>query len=592
MTDTNEYKPEGAEDQGEDLPILDIAQWLPGKERFSRVFEWKGERFVLYSVPKEAQGSKPFITDWSIKHWSASASKPEVHEFKLDGYENVEDFLAKENVLLTSLFKRAQETQAKEIQPADIEHDDEVELARYLQRKEMQGVIYDEGEFWRYIGTHWEAIPPHDLSQMVQKLSGLTCGENRAKVRISKTRSAGILGFLADNLTQRDFFAHATQGINAANCFITFREDGTPVAREHSEEHRQRHTLPARWTPEMQAVPPEGSLLSTLLSGTVRDDPQAEAKTWFLQQLMFVTAAGLGTRLLKPKAVTMLGRSAENGKNQILDMAAGLLPKNAVSAVPPDKFGDDNKLLNLVGVKLNISGELSASAIAGETFKGIVTGDLVSGRKAYAGSVTTFRPQAQHIFSANQLPPFKGGFDRGVKRRLAVLEFNRVIPMEERIDRIGHRIATEEADFLLAWALGAAQHILTKKMFEEPPCSKAQVEEWTQTDPVNAWLEDRLLPPEDLDELGEPAVQQKAPCADLFHDFRCYRQAEEGKEPSLSSRAFVDRVKASGRGRYVNSNGSRGFVGLRLAEPTERMKRTRAYIDGLPIGSVGRMGIH
>jgi hypothetical protein len=106
---------------------------------------------------------------------------------------------------------------------------------------------------------------------------------------------------------------------------------------------------------------------------------------------------------------------------------------------------------------------------------------------------------------------------------------------------------------------------------------------------VNAWLEDRLLPPEDLDALGEAAVQQKVPCADLLLDFRCYRQAEEGKEPTLSSRAFVDRVKAAGRGRYVNSNGSRGFVGIRLAEPTERMKRTRAFIDTLPIGSLGRM---
>jgi hypothetical protein len=106
---------------------------------------------------------------------------------------------------------------------------------------------------------------------------------------------------------------------------------------------------------------------------------------------------------------------------------------------------------------------------------------------------------------------------------------------------------------------------------------------------VNAWLEDRLLPPEDLDALGEAAVQQKVPCADLFLDFRCYRQSEEGKETTLSSRAFVDRVKASGRCRYVNSNGSRGFVGIRLAEPTERMKRTRAFIDSLPIGSVGHM---
>ena len=63
---------------------------------------------------------------------------------------------------------------------------------------------------------------------------------------------------------------------------------------------------------------------------------------------MFVAAAGLGTRLVKPKAVVFLGAKAENGKSQILDMAKGLLPPGAVSHTPPQDFSDGNKLLKLV----------------------------------------------------------------------------------------------------------------------------------------------------------------------------------------------------------------------------------------------------
>jgi putative DNA primase/helicase len=125
----------------------------------------------------------------------------------------------------------------------------------------------------------------------------------------------------------------------------------------------------------------------------------------------------------------------------------------------------------------------------------VVTGDRLPARGCHQRTVTRFRPQALHLFAGNKLPPFKGGFDRGVKRRLAVIEFNRVIPVEERIDAIGLRIASEEADLLLAWALGAAEHILTKRLHAEPPCSEALVEEWCQTDAVLAWITDRVLPP-------------------------------------------------------------------------------------------------
>ncbi|WBU53018.1 hypothetical protein [Paracoccus sp. SCSIO 75233] len=51
------------------------------------------------------------------------------------------------------------------------------------------------------------------------------------------------------------------------------------------------------------------------------------------------------------------------------------------------------------------------------------------------------------------LPGFKGSVDRGIQRRLAVIPFNRTIPVEERIADIGKRIAAEEADLLLAWTV-------------------------------------------------------------------------------------------------------------------------------------------
>jgi phage/plasmid-associated DNA primase len=476
--------------------------------------------------------------------------------------------------------------------PDHLEHGDHSVLARYLERKHMQGVVYAEGAFWRYENTHWKAIPAHELSRLVQKLSGLTYGENRAKVFISKNSAASILGFLADNLAQPDFFECPARGINAANCFISFEDDGTPVAKEHSPEHRQRHTLSAAWNGQILKEPPKGSLLARLLTGTFLDDPLADEKYWFLQQLMFVAASGMGTRLVRPKAVIFFGEKAENGKNQILDMAEGLLPPQAVSHIAPQYFADDNKLLTLRGAALNTAGELSASAITGEKFKEIVTGDPNSGRFAHSPEVIHFRSQALHLFGTNKLPPFKGGFDPGIRRRLAVLEFLRVIPMEERVERIGSRIATEEADLLLAWALGAAEHILTKRAYEEPQCSKALVAEWTQTDPALAWFEDQRLPPENATPVdGEKPPKIRISSADTYRHFCMWSWAEEGESPSLGQKAFVDRIKpmlVHGERYIPGSNGFRGFEGMCLKEPSELMKSSPYH--RWPEGSVGGMG--
>ena len=68
------------------------------------------------------------------------------------------------------------------------------------------------------------------------------------------------------------------------------------------------------------------------------------------------------------------GKTAENGKSQVLDLFRGLLPPEAVTSIPAAKMGDERFLVRLVGKHLNASDELSgADAIASEVFKAVVT---------------------------------------------------------------------------------------------------------------------------------------------------------------------------------------------------------------------------
>jgi phage/plasmid-associated DNA primase len=452
---------------------------------------------------------------------------------------------------------------------------DDVELAQYLADGELRDTVYSEDEFWRYDKTHWRRIPKHEMSAAVRKLSGMEYGE-RGVTGLSAGRIKSVLEVLADILAQPDFFTKAAQGLNAANGFITFDEELNPKLISHSKEHCQRHVLPGHWHEQSLAAPPEGSLLHTLLTGVFREDPQAEAKIWFLQQIAFVVLNGSSTKLIKPKAIVLLGRTAENGKSQVLDMMEGLLPPEAVSSIPPHRFDDDNKMRMLIGVGLNTSGELSTGAIAGDRFKEAITGGRLDVRGAYRPEVVQFRPQALQLLAGNKLPPFKGGFDRGVKRRLAAIDFLRIIPEPERIVDIGRRIAREEPDLLLAWALGAASHILRERAYEEPPCSKTIVDEWTQTaDPVLGWIADRVLPPPVLTAVGEEPEKPRVTSAAAFADFRIWYQAEEGRPPTINQRTFTERLQSESLPgvRYIpGSNGFRGFEGLRLAKETREMQ--------------------
>jgi hypothetical protein len=90
---------------------------------------------------------------------------------------------------------------------------------------------------------------------------------------------------------------------------------------------------------------------------------------------------------------------------------------------------------------------------------------------------------------------------------------------------------------------------------------------------------------------GNEAPRTRTSSRELFNDFRAWHEAEEGRPTNVSQRTVIERLKAQKLPgtRHIGSNGFRGFESLLLAEPTEAMKRTRAYIGTLPLGSIGRM---
>ena len=338
----------------------------------------------------------------------------------------------------------------------------------------------------------------------------------------------------------------------------------------HNPDHRHRHVVQGEYHPERKRIYDlvlERTLLGTLLNGGFLGDPDAQEKADLLAEVTGVAAAGAVLMMgQEQQAVILLGVKSGNGKSQVLDVMRGLLPASAVCSIPPADFQDEKKLIPLVGKLLNATDEISSSdAITSTLFKWkIVTCNPTTARDLYK-SVVTFKPQAQHVMNANGLPPLKGGLGPADIRRLKVIPFNRRIPKEERISHLGTRIAHEETDLVLAWAVEGLLRVARNGwLFTELAASVELIEDWLDsTCPVTRFLNSdqaSVVPPT----AGGRGYSVRTAAA--YKRFQEYERAEGLRgDQTISFNTFTNRVKASGLGvEYKRTKTERLFLNLKL----------------------------
>lgn len=377
----------------------------------------------------------------------------------------------------------------------EFETGSDVEIARALVagiRDAHGDAVYSEGAFFVWAGTHWNELRKPELRRMVHGFNGASIVQGRKdeRLKVNKSRVDGALHEAAAILDMPGFFDFPVAGINCADGLLTFDPAGGVRLFDHSPDHRRRHCLRARFKPDLDWRAAGESLLAKLLRGCFGEDPDANQKIALFAEIAGAAALGTGPRLLQPKCIVLLGETAENGKSQFLKALKGLVPANAVSTITPQQMGHEQYRALLAGKLLNVSDELGMASIESEAFKAIVTGESVAAKSVYRQPFS-FQPSALHVFATNRLPPFKNGMDRGVRRRLLPIVFTRRIPLSERIEGIGDRIASEEPDLLLALAIDGARRLLRTGTFTEPDSSRQALAHWFLTsDPVTAFLQD------------------------------------------------------------------------------------------------------
>lgn len=398
-------------------------------------------------------------------------------------------------------------------------------------------IVRSDGKFWAYGPSAWRPIPDQKIRLAIHAFDAVGIGPKEQPLKLGKRMIDGIVSELGTKVSHAGFFQNPAIGLNAQNCTITIDAAGRVNCRPHDPDDRFRFTIDAAYHLHTESQPPEGSLLHRLLYGAFKGDPDAADKIDLVAEMLGAAAFGLATRIRQPKAFILLGETASNGKSTIAALFRALLPEGAVSSISPAFFNDEKRIINLAGKAANVADELSAAAIAGEEFKAAVTGNPIEGRSLYK-DVVSFSPRALHCFTTNTLPRFNGGIDRGLRRRLVVIQFNRSIPDNEVIPDIAERIAREELELLLGLAVAGAQRLKRNGSYTMPESSKDALNAWLLLDPLNEWFDIRIEPAE-----TEPAGGWLR-TARLFEDFRKWAIDQGYRESFLPPvNTFSQRLK-------------------------------------------------
>ncbi|MBD9390260.1 hypothetical protein IB237_23960 [Agrobacterium sp. AGB01] len=418
----------------------------------------------------------------------------------------------------------------------------EVWLAREFQQALKQAcggdIVRAEGKFWAFGPSAWRPIPDQKIRLAVHALDAVAIGAKATPLKLGKRMIDGILNELGTRVCDDDFFKNPVVGMNAKNCTITIDDSGKVTCRDHDPQDRFRFTIDAEYHLHTDSKPPDGSLLHRLLSGAFKGDVDADSKIHLISEMLGAAAFGLATRVKQPKAFILLGETASNGKSTIAALFRALLPEGAVSSISPAFFNDEKRIINLAGKAANVADELSAAAIAGEEFKAAVTGNPIEGRSLYK-NVVSFSPRALHCFTTNTLPRFNGGIDRGLRRRLVVMQFNRTIPESEVITDIAERIQAEELDLLLGFAVAGAIRLKKNGGYSIPESSKDALNSWLLLDPLNEWFDIRVVPAPFEPQGGWLRTSR------LFEDFKTWAVDQGYKESFLPPvNTFSQRLKS------------------------------------------------
>ncbi|MBP5996966.1 MAG: hypothetical protein KA535_03360 [Azonexus sp.] len=206
---------------------------------------------------------------------------------------------------------------------------------------------------------------------------------------------------------------------------------------------------------------------------------EAQAQIALLQEIIGATLLGLTAA--QEKVIFFYERYGRAGKGTMLKIIEALIPKEARSAISPEKWSNEYYLAEMAGMKLNTTGEVSNQhddAIKGHAFKDLIGRDMVTARHIH-GSPFSYRNTATHIVAGNCYPATKDHSDAFYNRWIIVSFPNSRTKLNLPIDTgLAEYIIQKELPYISMWGLEGAIRLIQNKQFTVTNTHLNHLSEW------------------------------------------------------------------------------------------------------------------
>jgi putative DNA primase/helicase len=391
----------------------------------------------------------------------------------------------------------------------------------------------------------WETLPDADLIDRSRRFDGATVMDDGrpGELKMSWNKAQGVYKFALSYGQIRDehFFETKVPGVAFRNGFVKVTSTGCHP-EPHSRDNRARHAMPYDFDPDTPAP-----VWEEMLGRLFANDKDADDKKALLQEFVGACVCGVATEF--DRCVVLTGHGG-NGKSTFqFAITDNLFPPDAIGRVTPQRWGLDHYLSGLSGKLINVVPELPSERIlASETFKGVITGDVMQARDLYH-TAFSFKPVAGHLFACNELPG-TADYTDAFWDRFFVVQFNNCFRGAAGWKSRGDIIAElkKEAPGIMAWALHGAVRLLGNRHYTKPDSNAAAKEEWKKdVDNVSAWLSEQVETTANKD--GSPA---KTPIRDSYGNYKEW--CIETSHKPVASNTFGKRLTRLGHPSFVNNS--------------------------------------
>jgi putative DNA primase/helicase len=355
------------------------------------------------------------------------------------------------------------------------EPENHAQIARAaLEEMQKAGEIrYDHSQFWQWNGSCFKHLATEDIYMFI---ANTVQDSMIARTHHGYKQVVEVL----ERMCRGQLIQSEERGVNFANGFV-----GEDLRiQEHDPKFGQTFTLPFEYERDKAS---RCNRFLELLQYSWGHEPDFADRVAALQEAFAVTLFGIAPKY--QRAFLLYGR-AGTGKTQIMKILRALLPPDAVGALGPDKWAERFAMVDLVGKRANLVGELPENGmITGNVFKEVVEGSPV--RSEFKGrDGFTFTADCAHWFASNYLPVSRDT-TRGFIRRWLMLDFTRVVPEAEQVEDLAEQIVAEEREAIAAWALEGLRRVLDKRGYTLPASHEVRVSQMRRiNNSVHAFIED------------------------------------------------------------------------------------------------------